>query len=241
MALPVHDSPMLVTDDFVFLHIPKTAGTFIKTVIRAHLPVIDRRVATHAPYSSLPRQWRHLPGFYVVRNPWDWYVSWFHWTMALGRRREELGRGVRPGSEKEAVWVSLLRSGQTDFKEAVYRACTGDFDHPLAPMIRREGIDFYSAHVKTIAGEALDRPDFTALKFERFRKPLVRFLHTHAEVPAGLAAAVHRDAPERASEHGDYRDYYDDELRALVKEKTGWLCERFDYKFRAARTPEGHT
>jgi hypothetical protein len=225
---------VLVTDSFVFVHIPKTAGTFIKTVIRAHLPVVEQRARTHTPYSSLPSQWSHLPGFYVVRNPWDWYVSWFHWTMELGRRREERGKGLRPGSDKQVVWENLLRSGHTDFKEAVYRACTGDFDHPLAPMIRREGIDFYSAHVKTIAGAALDRPDFTALKFEQLKRPLLRFLRAHTDVSPALAAAVHHDPPQRPSEHGDYRDYYDDELRALVEEKTHWLCERFQYKPDAA-------
>jgi hypothetical protein len=230
---------MLVTDSFVFLHVPKTAGTFIKTVIRAHLPVIDRRVAMHAPYDSLPRQWRHLPGFYVVRNPWDWYVSWFHWTMELGRRRAERGQGLRDGSEKKAVWENLLLSGQVDFREAVHRACTSDFDHPLSPLMRQEGIDFYSAHVKTITGSVLDRPDYTALKFERLKRPLLRFLRAHAEVSPSLVAAVHDDPPERPSEHGDYRAYYDDELRALVGDKTRWLCERFDYKFRAGRGPQG--
>jgi hypothetical protein len=220
---------VLVTDSFVFVHIPKTAGTFIKSVIRAHLPVVDYRVRTHTPYRFLPGRWRHLPGFYVVRNPWDWYVSWFHWTMELGRRRGERGKGVRPGSDKQMVWEDLLRSGQTDFKEAVRRACTGDFDHPLAPMIRREGIDFYSAHVKTIAGAALDRPDFTALKFEQLEDPLLRFLRAHGEVSPALAAAVHNDPPQRTSEHGDYGDYYDEELRALVEEKTRWLRKRFEY------------
>ena len=51
---------MLVTEDLVFLHIPKTGGTFIQTVLGKHLRVLDHesvlddRTWSHTPYSSLP-------------------------------------------------------------------------------------------------------------------------------------------------------------------------------------------
>jgi hypothetical protein len=175
---------MLVTDDFVFLHVPKTGGTFIQTVLRAHLPVVDHGLDLHASHANLAEPWRDLPGFYVVRNPWDWYVSWYHWTLERGRHRETRGKGTRSGSAKGAVWEGLLRSGEAGFAEAVRRACTIDdeIEHPLAPTMRREGLDLYSACVRDIVGEALDRPDYTALRLERLRKPLVRYLRAHTEV-----------------------------------------------------------
>ena len=83
-----------------------------------------------------------------------------------------------------------MRRGKADFKEAVTRACTGDFDHPLTPAMRAQGLDFYSARVREIAGAALDRPDFTVLRFERsLRKQVLRHLRAHTEVPRGLAVA----------------------------------------------------
>lgn len=148
---------MLVTDDFVFVHIPKTAGTFIQEVIRGHLPVLADWDYAHTPDSDLPDEWRHLPGFCVIRNPWDWYVSWFHYEIEEAPRRKP--RRWDPG--KRAVWEGAMRSGKATFKEAVVRACTGDFDHPLTALIQEQGIDLYSASVKTIAATALDRQDFT--------------------------------------------------------------------------------
>ena len=228
---------MLVTDQFVFVHVPKTGGTFIQTVLGKHLPVVDLesvmndRTWSHASYGALPAEWRERPAFCVVRNPWDWYVSWFHYQTARGPRRRARPVGQDPWG-KLAVWQGALRSGEADFKEAVSRACTGDFEHPLAPVMRREGIDLYSAQFRAIVGPAVDRTNFTVLKFERgLRKQLVQHLSTYMEVPRSLVAEIRGSPPLRASEHGPYADYYDDELRRLVGQQSRWLCERFDYTF----------
>jgi hypothetical protein len=216
---------VLVADSFVFVHIPKTGGSFVRAVISDHLPVIDSPAGKHTPYGDLPVEWQQLPGFYVVRNPWDWYVSWYHYRTRRGPREPPRNPG------KRALWEGPLKRGEADFKEAVTRACTGSFDDPLAPMFREQDIDLYSARVKTIAGPALERPDFTAIRFERLRMELVRFLREHAEPPAELVAAIGNDPPRRASRHGHYQDYYDDELAELVGLRTRWLCERFRFEF----------
>jgi hypothetical protein len=227
---------MIVTDRFVFVHIPKTGGTFIQTVIAEHLPVVDHEPMigdatwSHTPYGDLPAEWRSLPAFCVVRNPWDWYVSWFHYQVDRGPRRRPAAEGRDPWG-KHAVWTGALRSGEADFKEAVTRACTGAFDHPLAPVMREQGLDFYSARVQEIAGPAVDQPNFTVLRFERLRRQLARYLRRHADPPPELLRAIRREPRKLASEHGPYQDYYDEELRELVGEKTAWLCERFGYRF----------
>lgn len=227
---------MLVTKSFVFVHIPRTGGSFIQTVIGEHLPVLDRSDYTHAPYAELPERWRGLPAFCVIRNPWDWYVSWFHHSIKTPEKRSRRLRSpVAPGreairAEKRAVWDDLLKGGRADFDEVVVRCCTGDFDHPLAPMIREEGIDFYSALVRTIAGPGLEDPDFTVLRFEALRPELLRFLRAHTDPPKRLRAAIRHDAPVMAVGHDPYPVYYDDRLRSLVGERARLLCERFGYE-----------
>jgi hypothetical protein len=232
---------MLVTDHFVFVHIPKTGGSFIQKVIADHMPVVDHEAAidqpawSHTPYGSLPARWQHLPAFCVVRNPWDWYVSWFSYQTERGPRRRARAPDEDPWG-KWAVWDGALRRGEADFKEAVGRACIGEFDHPLAPMMREEGIDLYTARVKEIVGPALDRPNFTVLRFERgLRKQLLGYLRAQTEVPPTLVSAIRRAPPVLASTHGPYQDYYDDELRDLVGDRARWLCDRFQYRFRRRR------
>jgi hypothetical protein len=227
---------VLVTESFVFLHIPRTGGTFIEKVVPKHLQVADIRIGKHAPHSSLPARWRELPAFCVIRNPWDWYVSWFAWWMQWGR---EYGDRLllphpqeRTGTveQRKVVWHDVLRCGQADFKEALARFCTADF--PYTQMVgHKEADDVYSAYVKAITDGVLDRPDFTALRFERLNRHLKRYLRRRGAFTPELRAALREEPPRRATEHGHYAGYYDAESADLVGQKTAWFCERFGYSF----------
>jgi hypothetical protein len=73
---------MLVTRDFVLVHVPKTGGTFLNGLVKEHCEVVYER--THAPYSDLPADYRNLPALAFVRDPWDWYVSWFEHFQNFG-------------------------------------------------------------------------------------------------------------------------------------------------------------
>ncbi len=68
---------MLVTPNFVFIHIPKTAGRFCRQRIVENVPVLYRG-GLHGPIQRLPDAFKQLPIIAFVRNPWDWYVSWYY-------------------------------------------------------------------------------------------------------------------------------------------------------------------
>ena len=175
------------------------------------LAVEDHRPYTHAPYDELPSRWRHLPVVCVVRNPWDWYVSQYHYAV----QRQP------PAPETREL----------SFTEATRRACEGDVDHHLAPLMKRDGIDLFSAYIRSIAGAVVDRPDFTALRFEQLVPELTRFLKKHSALPRELKLALRDEPPIRTSTHGPYRDYYDDDLAELVRTRARWMCKRFRYRF----------
>lgn len=220
---------LLVDDSFFFLHVPKTGGSFIQTVLLEHLPADDCGLDTHTPFARLPARAQGLPGFCVIRNPWDWYVSWFHYQSERGPRRT--APIADPG--KRGVWEGALGAGEASFAEAVTRACNGDFEHPLTAVMRERGLDFYSARLLEIAGEALERPDFTVVRHEQLARQTLRFLRRHTEVTPELKRALRHRAPVKASSHRHYATYYDRPLRELVGERTAWLCDRFEYRFEA--------
>jgi hypothetical protein len=226
---------VLIADDFVFLHIPKTGGTFVQAVITAHMPRVDVGTYTHTTYDEFPVESRRLPGFYIVRNPWDWYVSWFHYSQQWGATRKA---GHEPKKARKAIiWNDLLRRGEASFAEAVGRAVEGDFDHAAMFPALDEPFDLYTSYVRDIAGPVLDRPDFTAMRFENMRRQLRGYLAGRSGVSKDLLRAIRQSPPSRVSSHQPYADYYDDELRRLVATKTEWLCDRFGYRFGAAKTP----
>ena len=102
---------MLISDDhqFIFVHIPKTAGSSITEVltpvsqcgskfwltrwllragVRSNL-VAPLKYRTYRPHTTarklqwyLPRrQFQQYYKFAFVRNPWDWLVSYYHFVM----------------------------------------------------------------------------------------------------------------------------------------------------------------
>jgi hypothetical protein len=224
---------MLVADNLVFVHVPKAAGTFVQEALRAHLRILADWDYAHTSYDELPAEWRNLPAFCMIRNPWEWYVSWYHYELGAAPRRKPRRWDVG----KRAVWDGAMRSGNADFKEAVVRACTGDFEHPLAPAMRQADVDLYTALVRSIAGSALERPNFTVLRFEELPTCLLGFLHEHGSDTPGLRRAIREGPRIRTSRHGPYADYYDDDLIELVGWKARWLCERFGYAFEHDRRP----
>jgi hypothetical protein len=71
---------MIVTNAFVFLHVPKTGGLFVTDIIRRHFDHIEVG-HIHAGCEEIPAEYKQLPALAFVRNPWDWYVSVYSYMM----------------------------------------------------------------------------------------------------------------------------------------------------------------
>jgi hypothetical protein len=220
---------MLVASQLVFVHIPRTGGAFVKEVLRDHLEVDAgaSRLSTHASYGELPSEFRDRPAFCVVRNPWDWYVSWYRHSISQGSRMDEL----EPRDPKRVNWRGLFGRGQRPFKETVTRMCEGRLQHEFAASARRRDVDLYSEYVRVLAGRAIKHGRMEAGRFEELIPFLVDFLDRQRLLTESLREAIERTPPVNASEHGPYRDYYDAELAELVAHKARWMTERFGYAF----------
>ncbi len=96
---------MIVTDDFIFIHLHKAGGSFIGKVILALFPGA-KRLGYHYPLACLPQAYRGLPVLGSVRSPWEFYVSYHAFQQRLVSQFETAWRG-RPAGEYDA----LCRSG----------------------------------------------------------------------------------------------------------------------------------
>ena len=70
---------MIVTDKFVFVHLPRSGGTFVSEVIKKFFPSAYE-IGHHLPRELLPEEYSHLPVLGTIRNPWDFYVSLYHYV-----------------------------------------------------------------------------------------------------------------------------------------------------------------
>lgn len=70
---------MIGCDRFIYVHVPKTGGTWVRQVLSTRMPEawspFDRY--GHVGVVEIPPHLRGVPRIAFVRNPWDWFVSLF--------------------------------------------------------------------------------------------------------------------------------------------------------------------
>jgi hypothetical protein len=216
---------MLITPWFSFLHMAKTGGSFVKEVLVAQYG--DRvTVGYHDPWDRLPE--RDAPVLMFVRNPWDWYVSWFHYLQDFYARQAPEVR------EADPVYRTGFGSGSHDFATAVQLACNGAIEVPMPAFQDRIGQhrDFYTAAFRYMVGAGLEDPRLTLGRMEHLRDDLIAFVR-RADVPDSdaLVARIRETPPNNESARADYRSYYDSRLRETVGNASHWIIDRFGYTF----------
>ena len=235
---------MLITSRFVFVHIPKTGGDFIRRICLRHLPadsIVGHQIAKHGPDTQIPAEHAGLPRFALVRNPWDWHVSWYHYLMGAGRPDEHRDR-VRV---MNPWFVELSDDFRADFATTMSRLydprvaatfAAGSVVHLAA----EQGVDLLTLHLQrqTAASQAAGR--ITMGRFENLRRDFYDFL-TACGVP--VTDRFHRDLFERPpvnrSSRSRFQEYYDDGLRDLIGRFAAGTIARYGYTF-ADPGDEGH-
>jgi hypothetical protein len=234
---------MIRTDRFVFVHVHKTGGSSLNAVIEQCLA--NQPIGYHYPYATLPDEHRHLPVLAVVRNPWDWYVSWYAFNRKLGMHN--------------ALFIVLSDGGKADFRTTITNLVTLGEDSTRARQHRAAlaailpvsfGTDRLSGltcdcirscndpHVgyfswlfrRMLAGAEPSR--LHVARFENLEHSILRIMDA-LDVPerTQLSAALQRDEKKNSSSHSHYSHYYDDALAELVGRQEHRLIEEFGYKF----------
>jgi hypothetical protein len=228
---------VLITPYFIFVHIRKTGGKFLKQVCRDHLPpewFIPHRWDDHVGIQQIPAEYSEVPVFAAIRNPWDWYVSWYHFT----RQRERWDVDYEEPSE----WRWAFDSGRASFKQAVSALCgqpipLGDRSEPAAEpgwvaKARRHDWDLYSHWCHIVLRNGPDTGRVEVGRYERLTSDFLIFLRRHrVPITDAFASALETTPRVNASEHGPYREYYDAELRELVRYKCRGIIDTYGYEF----------
>ncbi|MFI5394676.1 MAG: hypothetical protein ACHQ9S_04010 [Candidatus Binatia bacterium] len=117
---------MIITPRFVFPHLHKSGGTFVNEALLNHLPGAVK-TGHHRPASQLPPACVGLRVLGVVRNPWDFYVSWFTFQS---RRREYVWRVFSDEGQLDfaATTERMLRAGEAgDLIDRLVEFAPADF------------------------------------------------------------------------------------------------------------------
>lgn len=210
---------MILSKHFVFLHFPKTGGSFVRKIFKYSAPRSWELISPgkHLDYVHCPDSHRSLPVFGFVRNPFDWYVSWYIFS-----------KNVYPSD----FYKNISDGGKLNFKDTILRALEIDygkyFDLDFQKIYGRP-VGGYTAYIHSMFGEDLDKVRFG--KFENLREDFITILSDFVEPPFFMKLLTKHYPRVNTGERTHYSDYYDPELIEIVAEKEDEALKRFGYKF----------
>lgn len=221
---------MLITKHFVFIHLPKAGGSFLRRLCAIHLPedwIVEHNIGKHAGDRKIPEEYQELPRFGTVRNPWSWYVSLHHYNLGVGRPPEHRER------IDDRNWLTASNDGMNDFKTTMVNILNGRIhNQKLAERMLKHDVDMLTIFHDDRFGRSLEEGRITLGKSESLRMDFLAFLDAH-EVPISddFRKAILERRPINVSPHEPYQIYYDGELRDLLAHKARLMTARYGYEF----------
>jgi len=234
---------MLVTDQFVFFHLPRTGGTFIYEIVKKFFPSA-REIGYHLPRALLPTKYAHLPILGTVRNPWEFYASWYHHQVS----------NVSYSREKNVLFACLSEDRKLDFVRTVQNALElGVNNHTLDLLIRAlpENFDFDQRHIPNLTKKLMEKIRGTGLglytfrfnqlfgqgddvffcRVDSLRNDLLLFFEKIEVLNENLRDHVLALENKNSSEHLHYSSYYPPELAEIVGIRDRPIIKRFGFQF----------
>ncbi len=230
---------MIVTDRFVYVHMPKTGGTFVVEMLRNLHRSTGRRgrfewLKKHGRCREIPEPFGDLPIVGCIRNPYDRYVSQFHYQWWRRLPGQFPGLQDHPSypdlSFEEFVRLANERWNEKFFPERA--------THPSIGWQTAALIDFFaldpvalacSKRVPDLSQLREGLVEATFLKTESLNRDLFEFVTTHGY--STLEAAFLMVAPKVKPPAGDrspednWRGHYSPELKRYVRERERLIFE----------------
>jgi hypothetical protein len=226
---------MIVTNHFVFLHLHKSGGSFINKVLGEAFPA-SRQIGYHFPYSLIPTIYKKLPVLGTVRNPLDYYVSWFHYQSQM--------------DEPNYLFNVMSDNGSLNFEETIYNLLNL-FSHEsllnkvidLAPnrfstfnlnltkqcfeKLRGSKLGFYSCLYQRLYETA---DNLQIIKLEQLREQLEQFIKAVGVDKEHTVFELINNIPDaNISKRREFQYYYSSDLKHQVLEQEALLFDAHDY------------
>jgi len=200
----------VVGKDFLFVHVPKSAGKSVA----AYLGGTTKGIPSHAPLWYLREELGLTQyAFGAVRNPWARMVSAYAFISQKPLRKHESADYQRDVADRGfRDW--LLNDAFFSHEDALW-------DVPARAAFQRRSQEFwlkgcdYICKVETLVQDLKQVSKHITMPRRRYFGLLGR--------------------PElkqkNTSSHGSYRDYYDEETRAFIALHFAWEIGEFGYSF----------
>lgn len=242
---------MILTDDFVYIHMPKTAGTFVARMLaRLYGEGRYADVSKHGTCSDIPASHAGKPIVATLRNPYERYVSQYRfgwWRLHPERYCGEAEMRRLFPHYPDLAFSEFLELANSRFLNCFAGRPTGFENRRLPPEDRlgwqtEQFVRFFFRHPRRtfaridddyIAGGRFDRDRFAVrfLAVEDLNRQLFDFLADIGHDPADLEPILtaERVLPaEGGRPEGDrWQSYYTREDLELVRRRERLLFAMF--------------
>ncbi len=239
----------MITDNFIYIHLPKTGGTFVTHVLdkihnRSIKNILNKffrknqylDILKHDTCSAIPFRYIDLPILSTVRNPYDRYVSQYEFKW--WRKYPEQFASFQEWKENCKNFPDVA------FEEFVYTA-NKIFPH-YSEICRERNIGFHTEQFILYyfknPGEILKKINSEFIKSKAYQQHMynIHFIHTedmNIELYEYLLSMGYKKEDinfilktkkiypvegGRTSEQ-KWKNYYSDELRDFVRKKERYL------------------
>lgn len=188
---------------FIFLHIPKTGGTTVKSIIKDYIDInkfnIEGELVTKiGKYSSHPvpnfifkSKYPDHFSFAFVRNPWEWHASYYLFI----KRRKNCYDHIDFNQ-----YVILLCSDKLDY---CHKHILSDWTHDNN---NNQKVDFIG-------------------RFENLEND-IKYLCDKLDIPISDEIGHYKKAPDY-----DYHNMYNEHTKELIRKRHQRDIELFNYEF----------
>jgi hypothetical protein len=241
---------MILTPDFVYIHHPKTGGTFVTDMLSRLYGDRQMNVAKHATCNDIPEEHRGKPIISAIRNPYDRYVSQYRfawWKLHPDQYcGEEAMRALYP-HYPDISFAEFIHLANTLFVNCHLGQPTGFVNRNFPPdrglgWQTEQFVRFYFRGPRAVFA----RLDETSFDSGSFRKDMydVRFLPVERlnqslyELLLGFGHSPEEIAFVRSAQkvfpveggrdlEDRWQDYYTPEIRDTVRTRERLLFELF--------------
>ena len=203
--------------DLLFLHIPKTGGTFLYSYLKEAYGS-NIVLFGHGNIREFPEKRKYFK-FAILRNPFDWYVSRYFYYF----RKQMVEKGVSIDCDS-GFFGEYFRNNFPTFKGHFYWGFKNkQIDFSFSYRIRN--ISYTRGHNSiNYYGKLESLYDLNRVISEKCGlDPTITIPDYEAK------SKVHPD--ERKINHKHYSEYYDDDMIKLVLEKDADILSKFGYTF----------
>lgn len=212
---------MLICNRFIFVHVPKTAGIWLRSCLLEAVPIDwNLRILPYhtsaAPLLAYDDRLVNRKIFAFVRNPWDWYVSW--WFYFLQNYTEHTGNYALD----YALWKAPERYMHKMFVNGL------SFDKALPFLC--QGPYSLSAYVQRLCHSEYGKRLCQFGRMEHLLEDLQKLLPNEYPV---LSATLEsrKDLKVNVCRHNVYQQYYTIYTKDIVRDMEKEIIEEFGYSF----------